>query len=203
MCVTCGCGEPGKRHGDSRNLTDVDIQSAAEAADLDVHHVIANILEAYDEMDESDMNAQKSVGMSLIKASSEQRYTLGVAYAANLPDVSKAADGFRDFAGPDALEQAAWSYLRKGGNVGLHHQHGTDGRGTVVESYIYRGPDWAVPTPDGSTQVIKSGDWLLGVVWDADTWPLIKAGVINGLSPQGSARRGKPSPEAIAKLRRQ
>lgn len=202
MCVTCGCGEPSKRHGDSRHLTDVDIQSAAEAAEIDVHHVVANIIAAYQDMDDDEMNAQKSIGISVLKSSGEQRYTLGVAYAANMPDVSKAADGFQDFVGPDALEQAAWSYLKKGGKVGLHHQVGTDGRGEVVESYIYRGPDWPVTAVDGSTQVVKAGDWLLGVVWEPETWPSIKAQLITGFSPQGSAKRGAPSTDSLANLRR-
>ena len=149
------------------------------------------------------MDVKKDIGISLIKSQEEQRYTLGVAYAANMPDVSKAADGHRDFAGPEALEKAAWSYMQKGGNVGLHHQSGTDGKGTVVESYIYRGPDWSVSATDGTTQVIKAGDWLLGVVWQPETWNDIKAGLINGFSPQGSAKRDTPSAESIAKFRRQ
>ncbi len=202
MCVTCGCGDPGKRHGDSRNLTDVDIQSAAQAADLDVHHVVANILAAYNDMHEGDMNAQKSVGLSVIKAVEEQRYTLGLAYGANLPDVGKAADGHRDFAGREALEKAAWSYLKKGGNVGLGHLPGTDNAGTVVESYIYRGPKWVLKATDGTEQTIEPGDWLVGVVWEPEAWALIKSGKINGFSPQGNARRRTPDSEALTQLRR-
>lgn len=149
------------------------------------------------------MDAKKDLGISLIKSQEEQRYTLGVAYAANMPDVGKAADGYRDFAGPEALEKAAWSYMQKGGNVGLHHQSGTDGQGTVVESYIYRGEPWVVKAADGSDQTIMPGDWLVGVVWSEEAWPLIKAGIVNGFSPQGSARRDVPSAESIAKFRRQ
>lgn len=137
----------------------------------------------------------------VLKKSEERRYTLGLAYPANRPDVGLAADGFRDFAPTDVLENAAWSFLRKGGGVGLHHQKGTTGHGEVVESYLYRGPDWCITAPDGSDQVIKSGDWLIGVVWDEPTWASIKAGEINGFSPQGGARRRLPSAEALANLR--
>ena len=203
--MSCGCCKPSKQHGDCRNITLLDLQGAAKAAKTDIHHVVANIMTCYDDdVKGADlMDVKKDIGISLIKSQEEQRYTLGVAYAANMPDVSKAADGHRDFAGPEALEKAAWSYMQKGGNVGLHHQSGTDGQGTVVESYIYRGDPWVVKAADGSDQTIMPGDWLVGVVWSEEAWPLIKAGIVNGFSPQGSARRDVPSAESIAKFRRQ
>ena len=203
--MSCGCCKPRKQHGDCRNITLLDLQGAAKAAKTDIHHVVANIMTCYDDdVKGADlMDAKKDLGISLIKSQEEQRYTLGVAYAANMPDVGKAADGYRDFAGPEALEKAAWSYMQKGGNVGLHHQSGTDGQGTVVESYIYRGDPWVVKAADGSDQTIMPGDWLVGVVWSEEAWPLIKAGIVNGFSPQGSARRDVPSAESIAKFRRQ
>jgi hypothetical protein len=68
----------------------------------------------------------------------------------------------------------------------------------VVESYVYRGPDWQIP---GNDYMVKSGDWLMGVVWDEATWPDIKSGKVNGFSPQGSATRRTPSEEAVAQLR--
>ena len=139
------------------------------------------------------------VGVDVVyKSDGEQRYTLGVAYAANKPDVGIARDGHRDFAGPVALERAAWSYFTKSRRVGLHHADGSDGHGVVVESYVYRGPDWQIP---GNDYVVKSGDWLMGVVWDEATWPDIKSGKVNGFSPQGSAKRRTPSAEAVAQLR--
>lgn len=131
------------------------------------------------------------------KNGKEHRYTLGVAYPANKADVSRAVDGYRDFASAEALEAAAWDFLRKGGRIGLHHANGTDGAGEVVESYVYRGPDWL--QPDGS--VVKAGDWLVGVKWDKAAWAAIKAGRVRGLSPQGTARRRRPSPDALAGLR--
>ena len=200
ICLSCGCNKPDKRHGDSRNITLTDIQSAAKAAKTDTHHVMANMMEGYDKMKPGEV-VTKDLGISLIKSQEEQRYTLGVAYAANMPDVGKAADGYRDFAGPEALEKAAWSYMQKGGNVGLHHQSGTDGQGTVVESYIYRGPDWSVSAIDGSTQVIKEGDWLVGILWNDEAWDLVKSGVVTGYSPQGTAKRRTPNKETLAQLR--
>lgn len=147
------------------------------------------------------MDAKKELGVTLLKSSDEQRYTLGVAYAAYLPDVGKAADGYQDFVGADALEKAAWSYLGKYVNVGLDHAEGTDFSGQVVESYIYRGPTWVVKAADGTTQTIEAPTWMLGIIWTPEAWNEIKKGRINGLSPQGSAKRRKPSPESLAQLR--
>lgn len=137
----------------------------------------------------------------VVKAADEQRYTLTVAYPANKPDVGRAQDGFRDFASAMAVEKAAWSYLRKSPNVGLWHKDGTDGSGEVCESYIYRGPDWTVQAADGSQQVIKSGDWLMGIIWSEDSWPLVKQGLIGGVSPQGRAKRRMPTAADVQNLR--
>jgi len=137
----------------------------------------------------------------VVKSEEEQRYTLTVAYPANKADVGVAQDGFRDYASANAVEKAAWTYLRKSPNVGLWHQDGTDGSGEVCESYIYRGPDWTVSAADGSQQVIKSGDWLMGIIWSESSWPLVKQGLIGGVSPQGKAKRRTPEPGSIANLR--
>ena len=139
----------------------------------------------------------QSVSGALVKAVDERRYTLSVAYPADRADVAVAQDGHRDFASKAAVEEAAWNYLRKSRNVGLMHVDGTDGSGEVVESFVWPGEDWAT----SSGYVVKQGDWLLGVVWDEDSWDMIKAGKIGGVSMQGSARRRKPTAEAIAALR--
>jgi hypothetical protein len=140
----------------------------------------------------------ESVAGVLVKASDERRYTLTVAYPADRADVAVAADGHRDFASKAAVEEAAWNYLLKSPSIGLWHADGTDGAGHVVESYVYRGPDWDV---EGSGYIVKSGDWMLGIQWHPDAWELVKAGKIGGVSMQGSASRRKPTAEAIAALR--
>jgi len=137
----------------------------------------------------------------VVKSEDEKRYTLTVAYPVNKPDVGVARDGFRDFAGADAVEKAAWSYLHHSPQVGLWHEDGTEGAGDVVESYIYRGPDWSITASDGSSQVVKAGDWLVGIRWGEETWPLVKEGRIGGVSMQGKATRRKPSPASLAGLR--
>ncbi len=194
---------PTDDHGDPRALTTEDLRAAADHADTDIPGVVANIVRTLSLHRGRQAGAAKSeyAAVQVLKAMPERRYTLGLAYPANRADVGKAADGFRDFVGPEALEEAAWSFLQKSGRVGIQHQDGTEGAGTVVESYIWPGEDWAVTASDGSRQLIKAGDWLLGVVWSEPAWQAIKAGELNGFSPQGGARRRQPSAEALANLR--
>lgn len=137
----------------------------------------------------------------VVKAVDERRFTLVVGYPALRPDQGVAADGFRDFAGAQAVENAAWSYIRKGGKIGLWHADGTEGSGECVESYIHRAGPWVIKAADGSEQTVNDGDWLLGIVWSPETWQLIKSGQVRGVSMQGSAVRRRPSQEALASLR--
>jgi hypothetical protein len=205
MCVTCGCGRVKKDHGDPRNLTKEDFQEAAEAAKLDMHHLVANVTQAYTEgklgkgkpkKEEGKLapfgvwinprwssEPTKAVGMKVVSKSSEQRYTLGVAYAPDTPDYTVAQDGYRDQISAQELEKTAWGFMVHP-EIGLDHQDGTEGAGQVVESYIYRGPDW---TSNGQT--IKAGTWLLGVIWSPEAWQRIQSKEITGLSPQGIAKR--------------
>ena len=120
----------------------------------------------------------------------EQRYVLGIAHQAGPdPRINEGQDGGRDYFTPEELEKAAWGFLRKGPTVGLSHVDGTEGAAQVVESYIYRGPDWALD--DGT--VVKSGDWLVGAILDEFAWQLYKAGHIDGWSIQGTAQRIRSS----------
>lgn len=137
----------------------------------------------------------------VVKSDDERRYTLTVAYPADSPDVGRARDGFQDFASKEAVENAAWSYMRNGGGVGGFHLDGTEGFGERVESYIYRGPDWHIAAADGSDQVVKEGDWLLGIIWTPDAWNLIKSGEATGVSMQGGAKRRAPSPADVARVK--
>ena len=140
----------------------------------------------------------------IVKTIPEQKFTLCVGYPAFKPDVAVAADGFRDWAGADSVEKAAWDYLRKSPKVGLWHERtGTsEGIAEVVESYIYR-PDtpWVLEAADGSTQTICKGDWLIGLLWSDEGWDLVQSKSIAGVSPQGRARRRPTDPADKAQLR--
>lgn len=127
----------------------------------------------------------------VLKAVDEQRYVLGVAYQPGRdPRIAKGIDGGRDYFTEAELEKAAWTYLQDGGmNVGLSHADGTEGAAKVVESYVYRGPDWVIKAIDGEDVVVKTGSWLVGAILDEHSWAMYKAGRITGISPQGTGTR--------------
>lgn len=121
---------------------------------------------------------------------SEQRYVLGLAYQAGPdPVIAMGADGSRDFFTPEELEKAAWEFMKTSRSIGLFHENGTEGAADVVESYIYRGEPWDL----GDGFIVKAGDWLVGAVLDEPAWALYKSGKVTGFSPQGTAKRRKPS----------
>jgi hypothetical protein len=100
------------------------------------------------------------------------------------------ADGSRDFFTPEELEKAAWEFMKASRSMGLFHKDGTEGSAVVVESYIYRGPDWDL----GDGVIVKAGDWLIGNILSQESWDLYESGDITGVSPQGTAKRRKPTP---------
>lgn len=125
-----------------------------------------------------------------------QRYLLAVAYQAGKDErIAKGLDGHRDYFTDAELEKAAWSLLQQGHvpEVGLFHADGTVGHAQIVESYVYRGPDWTLTAVDGSTQVIKSGTWLTGLLCDEVAWRMYETGQVSGVSLQGGARRRRSS----------
>lgn len=197
--MSCGCEDYTEKH-DPAAIDWFDLEAAAEDAGIAPECAAENILSGAIHMqehpDEADDVEKDLLGLAVLKSSGERRYTLGVAYGANLVDAGVAADGKRDFAGPRAVEDAAWAFLRKGASVGLHHEDGTEGHGVVVESYIYRGPDW----PCDNGVVVKAGWWLLGVLWDEEAWMAVKSGLIAGFSPQGTAVRRPLRPELASEL---
>lgn len=165
-------------------------------------------------IDPADDEAAKSAGTvdvdtdliagEVIKSVPEQRFTLCVGYPARKPDVGIAADGYRDWSSEESVEKAAWNYLRKSPKVGLHHTPGnsTEGAAEVVESYIYRqDTPWIIKAADGTEQKICKGDWLIGLVWSEAGWNAIKSGEVNGVSPQGRAKRRQSSSADLATLR--
>lgn len=165
-------------------------------ADMHVHvhvHVDEAVKDAWD---------GEGVAGMLVKSDDERRYTLTVAYPANKPDIGVAKDGFQDFASKTVVEEAAWNYMLKSRNVGAWHEGGTDGSGEVVESYIYRGPDWAIKSANGEEVTVTSGDWLMGIIWAEDSFTAIKEGRATGVSMQGKVKRRTPSPLDLANLRR-
>lgn len=209
MCLDCSVGcDPNDDQGNAAHITMAVLQAAADASGISpleaATNILANVAMLGAGGSANDQAAEKSefAAVNFIKAQEEKRYTLGLAYPA-LVAPGKGADGFNDFISEEALERAAWEWMTKSRQIGLFHQDGLDGQATVVESYIWRGPTWTVQSPvDNSTVAIKSGDWMLGTVWNKEGWELVKAGLVQGWSPEGGAQRSKPSAERLATLRR-
>lgn len=210
MCLDCGCLSPADDHGDPAHITMADLQAAADANDITPAQAAANIVTTITLMaagelpgGATDQAAAKSeyAAVNIIKTVPSRQYSLGPAYPAMVAP-GRGADGFNDFISEDALEKAAWSWMAKHREIGLFHQDGLEGHATVVESYIYRGPDWHVVSPvDGQEYVIKSGTWMLGTIWDDSGWDLVERRLVNGWSPEGGAHRAVPTPERLAQLR--
>jgi hypothetical protein len=144
----------------------------------------------------------ETISVRVVKAVPEKRMTVNVIYPADKADVAVALDGHRDFAPKQVVEDAAHNYLRKYRIVGSYHADVTgegvsEGAAELVESGIHRGPDWIVD----DTFVVKEGDWVGAFIWTPDAWADIKAGKLNGVSVEGSARRRRPDPAAVAGLR--
>lgn len=120
-----------------------------------------------------------------------QRYVLGIAYQPGPdPRIARGQDGGRDYFTEAELEKACFSYLASGSPViGIGHLDGTTGAATVVESYIWRGPNWDI----GNGVVVTKGTWLIGAILDPKSWDEVQAGRLNGFSPQGTARRRRPT----------
>lgn len=149
----------------------------------------------------ADLSAEDTAACAVFKSVEESRVTVALAYPHTKADKGVAADGHIDFAGRTAVEKACWAFTSKSRSIGLMHQDGTEGHGEVVESGIHRGPDWVIKGDDGVEKTIQDGDWVMAVRWDVPTWDLIKSKRLNGLSPQGRAKRGTPTPESLAQLR--
>ena len=135
----------------------------------------------------------------VLKADEENRFLLLVAYSPNKMPM-RGADGYIDVASPQVLEKACWRFMDNGAKVGLFHKEGYEGSARIVENYIHRGPDWVTKGPTGEEQVIKSGDWVIGVILNQHAWALYKSGLIGAASPQGGAGRKPASPETLAKF---
>lgn len=133
----------------------------------------------------------------VVKAIDEQQYLLCVAWEPGKQDrIAKGVDGARDFMTEVEVEKAAWNLLGKhrGGVAGVAHASYfnpgiDDEHAIVVESYVYRGPDWSLTNTAGEDVVIKSGTWLVGLQCDDEAWGLYKAGRVTGVSVQGQAKR--------------
>lgn len=104
----------------------------------------------------------------VIDADARKRFTLGVVMVPDEPanDVVASAE---------VIEQACWEYQCNSRGVGVMHRDGSEGSGICVENYISRCPTWRV-----GDQEITPGSWVLGAIWDEETWERITQGDLQG-----------------------
>lgn len=112
-----------------------------------------------------------------------QRFILGCAYPAD------AVDGHNEFVSKAELEQIAWEFLRDHRTIGFYHADNTLTHASVVESYCHRGAPWVTKALDGSEQVIREGDWMLGVLMDEIGFEQVVREAADGWSIQGALPR--------------
>lgn len=149
-----------------------------------------------------DLHVQAAPGVPIpdrmrevFKSAEPMRYVLAVAYQPGFDKrIQKGVDGGRDAFTEAELEKAAFSFLASGNpQVGIGHADGTVGAATVVESYIYRNE---VPWDIGNGITVTKGTWLIGAILDPKSWQMALDGRLNGMSPQGTARRRRVLPAA-------
>ena len=65
MCMSCGCMQPNNDHGDQRNITQRDLDQAAQAANISPEQAAQNIMACCGQMGASQSGqSQASAGTS-------------------------------------------------------------------------------------------------------------------------------------------
>ncbi len=59
MCMSCGCGTPNDTHGDERNITQDDLDRAAEAAGIRREQAAENIMSCCQPQGTADVRQQQ------------------------------------------------------------------------------------------------------------------------------------------------
>ena len=112
----------------------------------------------------------------------DKRFTLGVVLEPDKEDLQG------DIESPEDIEKTAHDYMIRSRKAGQMHQGPALKGAEVVESYI--APcDMTIQCTDGSTQTVRKGSWVMGVIWPEKQWEEIKKGKFTGYSVQGRGRR--------------
>ena len=64
MCMSCGCGAPNDDHGDERNITQDDLDRAAQAADVSRERAAENIMSCCQPQGADNAGQQEKTGQS-------------------------------------------------------------------------------------------------------------------------------------------
>lgn len=120
----------------------------------------------------------------IVKSVEEKRYTLAPMY------IPSQYDAHGDWAEPDDLQKALWDFQRGDKLIALQHHPEAGPMGEAVEMMVVPFEHtWPMQKADGSTVDVTfpaNTPWL-GVIWNEDVWPLVKAGKVRGYSIGGRA----------------
>ena len=72
MCVSCGCGQPNNNHGDSRNITQSDLNNAAQAAGISTQQAAQNIGSSQSQGQGENKTIQQASGSGTIASNHSQ-----------------------------------------------------------------------------------------------------------------------------------
>ena len=124
----------------------------------------------------------------------EERYVLGIVL-----EPTDGADGSEwkpdsqhDIYSKEEIRRVAHQWMEQFKRIGFMHRALINDRVSILESFVV--PDgtggFDVRDPEGETQHVQEGTWLLGLrINDDELWGKVKRGEISGLSIGGSARR--------------
>jgi hypothetical protein len=137
----------------------------------------------------SDAETMKSITSQqmFVRKAEERRFTLGPLY---VPDFMDAHGEWTD---ADELQTAVWGWVRSGDRrIFLQHDRDVEA-GEWVEVMTMPQP-WTVEMRDANGKNVGEVTYppntvFLGVVWNEETWPDVKAGKIRGYSIGGYSDR--------------
>ena len=138
---------------------------------------VVNILSTDDDIKLSEsgisIKSEDSVVTRIVEKNSTKQIVSGPVL------VPGEADNSGDIVSKNKIEDLAYSYLRKYGNVDKQHQLAN--KAEVVESYIT--PTELSYKVDGEDVNVPEGSWWLSVkVTDEETWQQVENGELNGFS---------------------
>lgn len=62
MCMSCGCGSPNDNHGDKRNITQDDLDRAAQAASISRDEAAQNVMDCCRQVDAPESGQAQARG---------------------------------------------------------------------------------------------------------------------------------------------
>lgn len=136
------------------------------------------------EPDAEMSKALYGLDLTVAKADAEMQYTLAPVY---LPDTE---DAHGEWVDAPTLQKAFWGYLENSREI--HLQHTDTPAGTLVECVTWPvafETALTIPGEDPKPITFPAGTVYAGIVWTDESWALIKAGKLRGLSMGGRASK--------------